>query len=410
MVNFCRNFLYLYRDSKKHYMKRSVFALDSEYIIDGVQMDSTPAQLLDDCMSAEDRHADAREAAGDRIVDEIVDPEPASAKYDPAKIPEYVEKVISLSSRIREGKCMYPESYTRRTIAEALISTLWRKGHFSLEDMEVELSWSWDTSPLGNMAAFYRSAEAAAQYLFDLSVRLRKYEFADSEGETRLDISATADGKPAADKADDEYDFLETENDLRDSVRKYCWISDDAKCDSVMRADTSDDWLIYVPFDTCDFRLGGSAFEKIAGTSGDPAPEIQDPDYFMDCFEIVRELVEDGIVVAGRTVGSGGLAAAAASMCEECGVSMDVSGIGAAYSGRDPIRILFSEVPGVLIQIRDCDYDYVDSQMLLQDLAYYPLGHPDAGTGGLRVTWGRKSGVSDILASLIQGQASEGED
>ena len=105
-------------------MKRSVFALDSEYIIDGVQMDSTPAQLLDDCMSAEDRHANAREAAGDRIVDEIVDPEPASAKYDPAKIPEYVEKVISMSSRIREGRCMYPESYTRRTIAEALISTI----------------------------------------------------------------------------------------------------------------------------------------------------------------------------------------------------------------------------------------------------------------------------------------------
>ena len=104
-------------------------------------------------------------------------------------------------------------------------------------------------------------------------------------------------------------------------------------------------------------------------------------------------------------------AAAAAAMCgEDGGINMDVSGIEAAYSEKNIMRILYSEVPCVLIQIRDDDYDYVDSQMLLQDLAYYPLGHPGRTLSGPGLVSGRRPAVSDILASLIQSQASEGED
>ena len=61
------------------------------------------------------------------------------------------------------------------------------------------------------------------------------------------------------------------------------------------------------------------------------------------------------------------------------------------------------------MQISDEDYDYVDSQLLLQDVAYYPLGHPSAENGGLTVTESGKNGVGNILASLLN-MASEGED
>ena len=64
-------------------------------------------------------------------------------------------------------------------------------------------------------------------------------------------------------------------------------------------------------------------------------------------------------------------------ICRENGCTIDLKGIETAYMEKDIIRILFAEVPGVIIQIRDSDYDYVDAQLLLQDIAYYPLGHPD---------------------------------
>ena len=71
--------------------------------------------------------------------------------------------------------------------------------------------------------------------------------------------------------------------------------------------------------------------------------------------------------------------------------------------------MLFGEVPGVLIQIGNNDYDYLDSQLILQDIAYYPVGRPSADLTGLRLTDKPKKGVADILASLLE-QATEGED
>ena len=63
----------------------------------------------------------------------------------------------------------------------------------------------------------------------------------------------------------------------------------------------------------------------------------------------------------------------------------------------------------MLIQISDENYDYVDSQFLLQDIAYYPIGRPSGTGSGLTFTETFKTGVADILASLLE-QASEGED
>ena len=123
----------------------------------------------------------------------------------------------------------------------------------------------------------------------------------------------------------------------------------------------------------------------------------------------MRELVEDGIVSAGISIGSGGLAAAAVKFCEGMGMKLDISGIMSSYQENDSTRVLFGEIPGVLIQIRDNDYDYFDSQMLLQDIAYYPLGQPSESGKGIRFSEKGRNGVAEILASLL-GQTSEGED
>ena len=81
-----------------------------------------------------------------------------------------------------------------------------------------------------------------------------------------------------------------------------------------------------------------------------------------------------------------------------------------AYDEDKSVRVLFSEVPGALIQIKDIDYDYADAEFLLQDIAYYPIGHPVPGNGSIKVKSGRGGGISDILQSLLNRQASEGED
>jgi phosphoribosylformylglycinamidine synthase len=170
-----------------------------------------------------------------------------------------------------------------------------------------------------------------------------------------------------------------------------------------------DSQILYIPFDTASFKLGGSLLAELKGHNGGPAPYIMDPDYFIDCYEVVREMVEDGIVMAGATVGDGGIACAAGKMCINTGMNLNISGIMSSYMEEDSTKILFSEVPGVLIQVSESNLDYVDSQLILQDVAYYSLGGPLIGKNGIEIDCSRQATVAGILASLI-GQASEGED
>ena len=189
---------------------------------------------------------------------------------------------------------------------------------------------------------------------------------------------------------------------------RHPWISEERECPSTM-TDDPESWLIYIPFDTCSFKLGGSLLTQTNGHNGGMAPDIKDPDYFIDCYEVVRELVEDGVIMSGINATDGGLITAAAEMCGKYGMDIDIKGIMSSYQDAGRSRILFGEVPGIIIQISDENYDYVDSQLLLQDIAYYPIGRPSLNHSGIKISEDRKNGVADILAALLN-QASEGED
>lgn len=367
-------------------------ALYSQYIIDGIRCDATPAELLDECLKAGGtRHPDI--SGFQDIIDESTDPPVTSFVYDSSNDGKYLEDCVKEAVHERPFRLLYPGAFTRQRIAKALIDRIWNEGHFNLSDLDLWAKWSWNTRPLGNMAAFYLSVESASAYIFDLGVRLNDYIFEETDEESHTEFYAWL-------PENEETGWDETEEDI--------WISENRKCPAEMIPEPSD-WLIYIPFDTCSYRIGGSLLAQTQGHNGGIGPHIQDPFYFIDCYEVVRELTEDGIVIAGATVSDGGLAVAAASMCGKCGIQIDLNGLMSSYQETDRTKLLFGEIPGVILQIRDVDYDYLDSQLLLQDIAYYPIGHPDPDTTGVSFKEERRSGVADILASLLE-QASEGED
>ena len=379
-------------------------ALYSHYIIDGVRFEMTPAELLDDCME-DSGFPDQSEFAD--IVDELTEPSLATFEYKREKEQEYIARTMEAASEERPFRMLYPEHFTKLQIAKALLSRLWSKGHFKLGDLKLWAQWDWDTEPVGNMSAFYRSAEAASGYIYGLGVKIEDYLFIE-EGETGCNVKFYAWLQEQYDRS-----FTCVQESLllfksSPYESRHPWISEERACPATALPDTKS-WLIYIPFDTCSFKLGGSLLTQMERCGGEKAPEINDPDYFIDCYEVVRELVEDGMVIAGSNVADGGLAAAAARMCCGLGLEMDISGILSSYQGTSREKLLFGEVPGIIMQIRDEDYDYIDSQLLLQDVAYYPIGHPSTDCHGLKITESGKNGVENILASLL-GMATEGED
>ncbi|NLZ18823.1 MAG: hypothetical protein GXY24_00925 [Bacteroidales bacterium] len=364
------------------------------YVIDGVQEEYTPAQLLDAVTEPEGRHPHPGPAEG-RAVDETLDPVFRDAGLEPGCTDAYLEAVCKARKAVPAAEA---ESYTRIRVASVLADTLWRTGVFRAGDLRLDATWRWNDAPVGARAAFYASVRAAADYVDALGIKFSSYRHVRTAGLSELVLRP----RIARDAEEQDYGFISEPYSTKHPV-----LGSRRACPSTLLGDAQS-WVVYIPFDTADFRLGGSLLAQELGLGGGPAPQIVDADYFLDCYEVVRELVEDGVVLSGATVGEGGLLKAVRGMVEETGMTLDLSDVMRSYQEQNPLRILFAELPGVVIQIRDADFDYLDAELLLQDVAFFPLGHPTPGSSDIRVKASAKSGIQTILESLMQN--AEGED
>lgn len=366
--------------------------LYSSYIIDGVPQSLSPADMLEDCTADPGLRPD-----GDfgTIADEHMDPSPDSFVFREEDIDKYAS-MLPLAKRTLP--IPFSGAYTAGKVAQALLDAIWYSGHFRLGDLSIKADWRWNGKLVGNAAAFYASVEEACSYLDALDLKISRYNL--SSGVPAVSFKAATVAEETVDE-DDETLFLDLPSRTANPR-----LSRRRKCPQELQP-CAQDWIIYIPFDTCDYRLGGSALAEALGASPSVPADVSDADYFMDCYEVVRELVEDGIVKAGSTVGEGGLMTALRSMSKAgTGSEVCIADICKAAGGEKPVRVLFSEVPGVLIQIADIDYDYVDAELLLQDVVFFPIGHPVPGKPG--VTLSEKTDIPDILESLLN--TMEGED
>lgn len=331
--------------------------LDSRFIIDGVEMPLTPAQLLGSESQADDSAP---------VVDETLDPAICPYDFNDALISEYLRKV----SAVKRVPVQFPSAgeYSRFVLYDSLVETIWRRGHFRLEDLSLVLRWKWRDVGLGSMAAFYESVRQAADLADAIDVRISAFSCA--EGTPSLEASTSVH-----------------------SARRIPEVF----------APDSESWIIYVPFFTGPYRLGASALAHALSLDGGTAPELDDPDYMIDCYELCRELVEDGVALSGRTVGRGGLMCALNAICPGgCGVDADISDLMRAYPGSGMAEVLFGETPGVLFQIVDDDFDYIDAEFILQDVMYFPLGHPMPSGSGMNLRSASQSALGSILSSLVR--------
>ena len=342
-------------------------ALYSKYIIDGVPRELTPCELLAPVFEK----APEPGPAGGTVIDETIDPAPGPILLDPDKTDEYLAAIKDVTRGI---PVPFAAPCTRERIAEALIDTMWRVGNFRLDELPLTAKWIFNPQHVGDMSAFYASVEAAADYIDAIGAVLRRCVL--GQGNFDVCFATPFSGAPLL-------------------------VGDKLQPDP-------QSWIVYVPFDSSEYRLGGSLLSQALGLRGGIAPQVTDADYLIDCFELVRELAVDGVLLSASTVGPGGLYNAVRRICaEKTGASVDISGIIAASGESDVVRLLFAELPGAILQVRDVDFDYIDAEFILQDVAYFPLGHP-TGDGALHLASSAKSGIQTILESLMQN--AEGED
>jgi phosphoribosylformylglycinamidine synthase len=129
--------------------------------------------------------------------------------------------------------------------------------------------------------------------------------------------------------------------------------------------------LIYINMAKDSFELGGSSFAQTRNQLGNTAPEIKDVKHFAKAFETVQQLIEEGKILAGHDIGSGGLITSLLEMCfptKELGLNIDLSGL----DEKDIVKVLFSEQPALLLQVAD---NSVIETLKAHDIEHHIIGH-----------------------------------
>jgi phosphoribosylformylglycinamidine synthase len=125
-------------------------------------------------------------------------------------------------------------------------------------------------------------------------------------------------------------------------------------------------------------RLGGSVLAQVNGRFGQEIPDLDRPLQLKNLFGVVQVLNRSGLILAYHDRSDGGVAATVCEMAfaSHCGLEL------ALETGQeDLLAFLFTEEPGIVIQVRDADCPEVLARLDAAGLGdvVSDLGRPVAG-------------------------------
>ncbi|MFW5708483.1 MAG: phosphoribosylformylglycinamidine synthase, partial [Bacteroidota bacterium] len=241
------------------------------------------------------------------------------------------------------------------SVAEALTNLVWAPLTHGLDGVSLSANWMWPCKNPGEDARLYAAVEALSDFVCKLGINV-------PTGKDSLSMTQKyPDGKKVFSPGTVIVSSVAEVSDVRKVVEPVMVKNKDTK-------------FLHIDFSYDSFKAGGSSFAQVINQLGDEAPTIADPLYFADAFAAVQELVKEGLILAGHDISAGGLVTTLLEMCfanDSWGMSIDLE----AFAGEsDRVRILFSESPGVIIQVENMKKvaDILDKH----DVYFSVLGHP----------------------------------
>lgn len=222
-----------------------------------------------------------------------------------------------------------PVAGSRNSIAEALTNIVWAPLEEGLKSVSLSANWMWPCKNPGEDARLYAAVEACASFAIDLGINIptgkdslsMKQKYADKEVIAPGTVIISAAGHCS---------------DIRKIVEPVLKINGGG--------------IYYLNMSGQTHELGGSSFAQVINKVGQKAPSISSAEQFKTSFNLIQQLINDGAIVAGHDIGSGGLITTLLEMCfaeTETGANVDLTSIGQ----NDVIRLLFSENIAIVFQV-----------------------------------------------------------
>ncbi|MEJ6736588.1 MAG: phosphoribosylformylglycinamidine synthase [Flavobacteriales bacterium] len=225
-----------------------------------------------------------------------------------------------------------PKNGSKMAIAESLTNIVWAPFKEGLKSVSLSANWMWPCKNEGEDARLYEAVEAVSDFACNLGINIPTGKDSLSMVQKYKDDAVYAPGTVIISASGE--------------------VSDVRKVVEPTLVNDEETALIVVDFSKCKMELGGSSFSQVINKLGEVSPTICDDAYFARAFNAIQKLINQGLVLAGHDVSAGGLITTLLEMNfpnKKGGVNINFS----SFEEKDLMKILFSEIAAVVIQVRD---------------------------------------------------------
>ena len=226
-----------------------------------------------------------------------------------------------------------PAKGSRLAVAEALTNIVWAPINKQLKGVSLSANWMWPCKNEGEDARLYKAVEALSDFCIELGINV-------PTGKDSLSMTQKyKNGEKVISPGTVIVSGAAEVTDVRKTVTPVLQKVDNAP-------------LFYIDLSKDERKLGGSAFAQVLNGLGNDCPDITDAAYFVKAFNTLQTLIEEGQILAGHDISTGGLITTLLEMTfadNALGIDVDFS----VLNETDPAKILFAENSGVIIQVKD---------------------------------------------------------
>lgn len=250
-----------------------------------------------------------------------------------------------------------PEAGSVMAVAESLTNIIFAPLTYGLKGVSLSANWMWPCrSQEGEDARLYRAVKALSDFCVALGINVP----------TGKDSLSMTQKYPDGERIISPGTVIVTSGGE---------VSDVKRVVSPVLNLGRDTLILHIDFSFDKQRLGGSAFAQSMGCIGSDVPTVKSPDYFVDTFEAIQQLIGKGLLLAGHDISAGGMIVTLLEMCfsnVEGGMELNLEPL----VGNDIVCTLFAENPGVIVQIASKDLDTVSTILESAGVGYAVLGRP----------------------------------
>ena len=285
-----------------------------------------------------------------------------------------------------------PVAGSRLAIAESLTNLVWAPIEQHLKGVSLSANWMWPAKNSGENSRLYEAVKAVSDFAIELGVNI-------PTGKDSLSMTQKYPGGKVVYAPGTV--IISAVGEVKE-VKKVI--------SPVIKTKTGTK-VIYIDFSSSPFELGGSSFAQTQNKIGKTAPNVTDATYFTKAFNVLQSLIEKSKILAGHDISAGGLITTLLEMnFSNCNFGMNLN--LDSFKEDDFIKLMFSENPGVVIQVED--EKEVAEVFTRNEIRYHLLGevinkcslkisHKNSqfnlAINELRRTWSRTSHLLDIKQS-----------